>query len=168
MLNKFFYLFPTIFIFLHFASGCNHRNTIQKNGMDAGDSTVLFFHNNRIEVAIQNDFECILKLNKKQILSNICYKKSEKFLTPLNNIGLPGWFIIHLSEGDSCPSTYAVLSIKSDNTYFLSQSFGNCNEFDRYQKSGDSLIFQFGSIQEVNRRAQTIILDTKNFKVLKQ
>ena len=93
------------------------------------------------------------------------YSEANSVVSTLGFLDLMNTFLIKCHNGDGCPFLYQILAIKSDGTYFLSDSFGNCNDIMRITADWPNLAFEFPATFEFGRKPKKIIYNAELFEI---
>ncbi len=88
---------------------------------------------------------------KKDTLQKIfCYAEPENFIARIDTLDWHNLFLLLVDGGDGCPAPYRILQFKDNETYFLSDVFGNCEEISRIKYRYPMMSFYFDEFGKAN------------------
>ncbi|MBE7436815.1 MAG: hypothetical protein HS115_00050 [Spirochaetales bacterium] len=68
----------------------------------------------------------------------------------------PDLYLLRTYPGDSCPARYRLIFLTADRVS-TSEPFGNCNDFDIYERGDGVHRFLFAACEECGRRAEEVL-----------
>jgi len=106
----------------------------------------------------------IINVNKQDlttILPNNNYLVSE--FSDTDN----GVYLLKIFQGDGCPIMYKILHLLKNEKPFVSDVFGNCNEFVEFKTShiNNVIYLEFPALEETSRQAISYRYTIKNQKL---
>lgn len=149
---------------------------LKRNDLDTINKATYFYlihHKNKKDTLFVNYLpnEAALQYSliwKKDTINQILsYYKPSEFISPIGSLKWQNLFLIQEYGGDGCPSPYRLLAFKDLKKYFLSESFGNCNEIARIKYTYPFIRFYFDQMGTPNeypyRKKVKYVYDHKKF-----
>ena len=91
--------------------------------------------------------EYALIWRKDTLFQTTSYSRLEDIVVSLDRFKWSNVFLLNSFYGDGCPALYQILSFRPDNTYYLSDEFGNCNEVPRINYRYPIITFTFDKLE---------------------
>lgn len=112
--------------------------------------------------------ECDVYWNQQKITSEHSFDAAVDFIRPIQNEDYPNLFLIPIYNGDGCPSMYKLLQIPTKKEFWLTKSFGNCNELE-YSIKKKTMTIDFEELMEeqVKRPKQSYTYNLKKGELVK-
>lgn len=135
---------------------------------------IIHFAENKAQIAKDtlkiacNSGECALVWRGKTIAQEYSFGKAAELLVSLTPLGCENVFFMSVYEGDGCPVMYKILEFKDPNTYFLSDSFGNCEAYHAIKIEAQQLTFDFLGSPDIGRKKATYNYQTSTHKLIKK
>lgn len=86
-------------------------------------------------------------------LAHFFYAQPENIVISLDTLKWSNTFLLNSYYGDGCAASYQVLSFRPDDTYYMSDEFGNCNEIFRIDYQYPIMTFMFDELEEYRPKA---------------
>lgn len=99
--------------------------------------------------------ECDVYWNDQKITSEYTFDAAVDFFMPIKNDEFPNVFLLPIYNGDGCPVKYKILQIPDKKRYYLSESFGNCDEVNHSIKKKIMTLQFEGTEAPINRPTLT-------------
>lgn len=97
------------------------------------------------------------------ICSEWSYTSAHEFISSLGALGAKNTFLLQTYQGDGCPTAYRILAFKNEKEYFLSDTFGNCEEVSTVRVQWPEILFRFRANSTAHRKAQAFVYNQKGF-----
>lgn len=97
--------------------------------------------------------EYALIWRKDTLFQTTSYAQPENIVISLDTLKWSNTFLLNSYYGDGCAASYQVLSFRPDDTYYMSDEFGNCNEIFRIDYQYPIMTFMFDELEEYRPKA---------------
>lgn len=128
-------------------------NTLRDHTMEKGDTLFI----------VCSTPQCWLIWHRDTISTEWTWDSPTNFIASLGPMGFANAFLMKTYAGDGCPFVYRLLEFKDDNHFFLSDSFGNCNEISSVLINWPEIEFQFPDESEIGRKSIRYIYNHNDY-----